>query len=235
MKRILIVEDDISIAEIQRDFLEIEGYHITIVTDGLEGYKTAKAEKFDLILLDLMLPNMNGIDICRGIRGEVDIPIIMVTAKGDETDKIRGLGLGADDYIAKPFSPTELVARVKANLAQYERLKNKMGDGEGSDKRANQLNAGAVSINLSTHRVYVHGEEVDLKNKEYELLMFLIKNANIVFSKDSLYEQIWGLDALGDNATVAVHINRLREKIEKEPSNPHHIQTVRGAGYRFME
>ncbi|MCL2620811.1 MAG: response regulator transcription factor [Defluviitaleaceae bacterium] len=233
MKRILIVEDDISIAEIQRDFLEIEGYNITIVTDGLEGYKTAKAEKFDLILLDLMLPNMNGIDICRGIRGEVDVPIIMVTAKGDETDKIRGLGLGADDYIAKPFSPTELVARVKANLAQYERLKSKMGDGVGGDKRANQLNAGSVSINLSTHRVHVHGEEVDLKNKEYELLVFMAQNPDMVFSKEHLYERIWGMDSFGDLKTVAVHISRLREKIEKDPQNPAHIETVWGAGYRF--
>ena len=125
MKRILIVEDDLAIAEIERDFLEIEGYEITIATDGLEGYKKAKEEKFDLILLDLMLPNMNGYEICRNIRGEIDVPIIMVTAKGEETDKVRGLGLGADDYISKPFSPTELVARVKANLAQYERVQNR--------------------------------------------------------------------------------------------------------------
>ena len=231
MKRILIVEDDVSIAEIQRDFLEIEGFVVTIATDGFEGYKKAKEEKFDLILLDLMLPNMNGYDICRGIRSEVDVPIITVTAKGEETDKIRGLGLGADDYIAKPFSPTELVARVKANLAQYERVQNKH-KGEAS-KKTDEIGLGAITVNLSTHRVYAHGAEVDLKHKEYELLVFLMSNPDMVFSKEHLYERIWGMDALGDLKTVAVHINRLREKIEKDPQNPVHIQTVWGAGYRF--
>jgi len=233
MKKILIVEDDISIAEIQRDFLEIEGYDITIIADGLEGYKIAKAEKFDLILLDLMLPNMNGIDICRGIRGEVNVPIIMVTAKGDEADKIRGLGLGADDYIVKPFSPTELVARVKSNLAQYERLRNRQSGDSHPDKRANELNAGTITINLSTHRVYIHGAEIELKHKEYELLVFMASNPDMVFSKEHLYERIWGMDSFGDLKTVAVHISRLREKIEKDPQNPKHIQTVWGAGYRF--
>jgi len=232
VKKILIIEDDISIAEIQRDFLEIEGFDITIATDGLEGYKIAKAEKFDLILLDLMLPGMNGIDICRGIRGDVDIPIIMVTAKGDEADKIRGLGLGADDYMAKPFSPTELVARVKANLAQYERLRSRQGEG-GSDKRTNEVKVGAILINLATHRVYAHGTEIELKNKEYELLVFMASNPDMVFSKEHLYERIWGMDSFGDLKTVAVHISRLREKIEKDPQNPAHIQTVWGAGYRF--
>jgi len=231
MKKILIIEDDIAIAEIERDFLQIEGFDITIETDGLEGYKKAKDEKYDLILLDLMLPNMNGIDICRNIRGEIDVPIIMVTAKGEESDKVRGLGLGADDYISKPFSPTELVARVKSNLAQYERLQNR-NKGE-PDKRAEEINAGAVTVNLSTRRVYVHGAEIELKHREYELLTFLISNPDIVFSKEHLYERIWGMDALGDLKTVAVHINRIREKIEKDPQNPVHIQTVWGAGYRF--
>ena len=231
MKKILIIEDDIAIAEIERDFLEIEGFNITIATDGLEGYKKAKEENYDLILLDLMLPNMNGIDICRNIRGEIDIPIIMVTAKGEDTDKVRGLGLGADDYIEKPFSPTELVARVKANLAQYERLRNR--NSGSSDKRADEISVGSVTVNTSTHRVYVHGEEIELKHREYELLTFLISNPDIVFSKEHLYERIWGMDAFGDLKTVAVHINRLREKIEKDPQNPIHIQTVWGAGYRF--
>jgi len=231
IKRILIVEDDIAIAEIERDFLEIEGFDVIIVTDGMEGYKKAKEEKYDLILLDLMLPNMNGYEICRNIRGDIDVPIIMVTAKGEDTDKVRGLGLGADDYISKPFSPTELVARVKANLAQYERLQNKNKD--EPDKRANELNAGAISVNLSTRRVYVQGTEIELKHKEYELLTFLISNPDIVFSKEHLYEKIWGMDALGDLKTVAVHINRLREKIEKNPQNPVYLQTVWGAGYRF--
>ena len=231
MKRILIVEDDIDIAEIQRDFLEIEGFDITIITDGLEGYKKAKEEKYDLILLDLMLPNMNGYEICRNIRGEIDVPIIMVTAKGEDTDKVRGLGLGADDYISKPFSPTELVARVKANLAQYERLSNR-SKGE-PDKRVEELHAGAISVNLSTRRVYVHEIEIELKHKEYEMLVFLMSHPDMVFSKEHLYERLWGMDALGDLKTVAVHINRLRDKIENDPQNPAHIQTVWGAGYRF--
>jgi len=229
MKNILIVEDDIAIAEIERDFLQIEGYNVTIAIDGHEGYKKAKEEKYDLILLDLMLPNMNGYEICRNIRSIVDIPIIMVTAKSEDTDKVRGLGLGADDYISKPFSPTELVARVKANLAQYERLKT----GNKSDSKANDINIGPITANTATHRVYVHGKEIELKHREYELLIFLISNPDIVYSKEHLYERIWGMDAIGDLKTIAVHINRLREKIEKNPQNPVHIQTVWGAGYRF--
>ncbi|MCL2378730.1 MAG: response regulator transcription factor [Defluviitaleaceae bacterium] len=231
MKKILIVEDDIAIAEILRDFLQIEGYEITIETDGLEGYKKAKEESHDLILLDIMLPSMNGYDICRSIRGKIDVPIIMVTAKGEDTDKIRGLGLGADDYISKPFSPTELVARVKANLAQYERLKAK--NSAAPNTRINEINVGPISVNTATRRTYAHGTEIDLKHREYELLVFLISNPDMVFSKEHLYEYIWGMDAIGDLKTVAVHINRLREKIEKDPQNPTYIQTVWGSGYRF--
>jgi len=229
MKRILIIEDDIAIAEIERDFLLIDGFDVTICTDGHDGYNNARTGQYDLILLDVMLPGMTGYEICKGIRGEIDIPILMVTAKGDDVDKIRGLGLGADDYIAKPFSPTELVARIKANLAQYERLKtgNKRGE-----KNA-EIKAGAITANLATHRVYLDGTEIDLKNKEYELLILFITHPDIVFSKEHLYERIWGMDALGDLKTVTVHIGRIREKIEKDPQNPVHLQTVWGAGYRF--
>jgi len=233
MKKILIIEDDMAIAEIERDFLAIEGFNITIETDGLAGYNKIQSESFDLILLDIMLPNMNGIDICRNVRSKIDVPVIMVTAKGEDADKIRGLGLGADDYISKPFSPTELVARVKANLAQYERLRGRSKDKNDTDRRANEMNAGAITVNLSTHRVYVHDTEIELKNKEYELLKFLMSNPDMVFSKEYLYEQVWGMDAFGDLKTVAVHINRLREKIEKDPQNPVYLQTVWGAGYRF--
>ncbi|MCL2857589.1 MAG: response regulator transcription factor [Oscillospiraceae bacterium] len=231
MRRILIVEDDIAIAEIERDFLQIEGFEVDIATDGAEGYKKALGESYDLILLDLMLPGMNGYEICKGIRGEVDVPILMVTAKGEDSDKIRGLGLGADDYISKPFSPTELVARVKANLAQYDRLRGKGGD--AGSKKPSEVRAGTVTVNLTARRALVNGTEVELKNKEYELLAFLISNPDIVFSKEHLYERIWGMDAFGDLKTVAVHVNRLREKIEADPQNPAHIQTVWGAGYRF--
>jgi len=233
MKKILIVEDDIAIAEIERDFLQIEGFDVSIATDGRDGYNRALAEPFDLILLDIMLPGMSGYDICKGIRGEIDVPILMVTAKGEDTDKIRGLGLGADDYIAKPFSPTELVARVKANLAQYDRVKQR-AEGRGTPSQtSDEVRAGAILVNRATHRVYVHGAEIELKNKEYELLAFLVSNPDLVFSKEHLYERIWGMDAFGDLKTVAVHINRLREKIEQDPQNPAYIQTVWGAGYRF--
>ena len=227
MKKILIIEDDKAIAEIQRDFLEINGFETFIVEDGLEGLKEATSSSYDLILLDLMLPNIDGYEICKKIRCIINIPIIMVTAKIEDVDKIRGLGLGADDYISKPFSPTELVARVKANLAQYERLT------AGQSVKNEEIHVGNIRINPKTHRVYVNGMEVEFKNKEYELLLFLVTNPDVVFNKEILYERIWGMDAYGDIKTVAVHINRLREKIEKDSSNPVHIQTVWGAGYRF--
>ena len=159
----------------------------------------------------------------------MDIPILMVTAKLEDIDKIRGLGMGADDYIVKPFSPNELVARVKANLAQYDRLKG------GGAVLESEIMIGNIRINSKSRRVFVKGQELDLKNKEYELLLFLVTNADQVFSKNEIYERIWGYDALGDNATVPVHINRLREKIEEDPGNPQYIQTVWGAGYRFKE
>ncbi|WP_096761237.1 response regulator transcription factor [Paenibacillus larvae] len=227
LKKILIIEDDTSIAEIERDFLEIDGFETTIATDGIEGLNQASTEKFDLILLDLMLPGIDGYEICRKIRGKTEVPILMVTARIEDADKIRGLGLGADDYISKPFSPTELVARVKANLAQYERLTT------GSVVRSEEVQVGPVRINRLTHRVYINNHELEFKNKEYELLLFLISNPDIVFSKEQLYERIWGMDAIGDLKTVAVHINRLREKIEKDPQNPVYIQTVWGTGYHF--
>ena len=226
-KNILIVEDDVSIAEIERDFLEINGFAIHIAATGTEGLRLATSGDYDLIILDLMLPGMDGYEICKRLRGVVDVPILMVTAKMQEMDKIRGLGLGADDYISKPFSPSELVARVKANLAQYERLTS------GRGTRTGEIRVGDVRINPETHRVYLDDAEVELKNKEYELLLFLAQNEDILFSRETLYERIWGMDAIGDVATVSVHINRLREKIEKDPSNPAHIQTVWGAGYRF--
>lgn len=229
MKRILIIEDDLSIAEIERDFLEINGYETKIIMDGKEGAAEAVSGQYDLILLDLMLPGMDGFEICRHIRGEIDVPILMVTARSEDIDKIRGLGLGADDYISKPFSPTELVARVKSNLAQFERLTARsVGVRESAG-----IQVGHISINPSAHRVYVDGQTVELKNKEYELLYFLMSNPETVFSKDTLYERIWGMDAFGDVKTVAVHINRLREKLERDPASPEYIQTVWGAGYRF--
>lgn len=226
MKKILIIEDDIDIAEIERDYLAINGCESVIETDGVSGLNTALKGGFDLILLDVMLPQMDGFSVCRRLREKLDIPILMVTAKKEDIDKIRGLGLGADDYIVKPFSPGELAARVQANLAAYDRLKN-------PQESRSVITVGAISINTGSHRVFVRDKEVALKNKEYELLLFLVTNADMIFDKDTLYEKIWGIDAAGDNATVAVHINRLREKIEKDPSDPKYIETVWGAGYRF--
>ncbi|MEK3795341.1 response regulator transcription factor [Paenibacillus sp. FSL R7-0204] len=229
MTKVLIIEDDSAIAAIERDYLEINDFTVEVAEDGITGLELALAGQFQLILLDLMLPGEDGFSVCRKLRSQLDIPILMVTAKQEDIDKIRGLGLGADDYIVKPFSPGELVARVKSNLAQYARLKGMSGNSTES-----RIESGPFIIHTLSHRAYLHGQELELKKKEFDLLHFLIVNADIVFSRDSLYERIWGFDAMGDNATVAVHINRLRDKIEQDPGNPRYIQTVWGAGYRFQ-
>ncbi len=227
MKRILIIEDDEAIAAIERDYLVLGGFEVEIAGTGGDGIAMGRSGRFDLILLDLMLPGIDGFSVCRTLRETLDIPILMVTARQEDIDKIKGLGMGADNYITKPFSPNVLVARIKANLAQYDRLKNT----EKQEKA--QIQMGNILLQQDSRRVFVDGTEVELKNKEYELLLFLMSNADIVFSKETLYERIWGYEAMGDNATVAVHINRLREKIEQNPSQPRYIQTVWGAGYRF--
>ena len=227
MKRILIIEDDEAIAAIERDYLVLGGFEVEIAGTGGDGIAMGRSGRFDLILLDLMLPGIDGFSVCRTLRETLDIPILMVTARQEDIDKIKGLGMGADDYITKPFSPNVLVARIKANLAQYDRLKNT----EKQEKA--QIQMGNILLQQDSRRVFVDGTEVELKNKEYELLLFLMSNADIVFSRETLYERIWGYEAMGDNATVAVHINRLREKIEQNPSQPRYIQTVWGAGYRF--
>lgn len=226
MAKILIIEDDAAIAAIERDYLEIDHFEVEIAEEGEAGLQRGLSGEFDLILLDLMLPGIDGFEICRGLRQKLDIPILMVTARREDIDKIHGLGLGADDYIEKPFSPSVLVARIKANLAQYQRL--------AKPKRSvSEISIGGIRMNTDTHRVFVEDQEVNLKNKEYELLLFLMLNQDFVFDRETLYERVWGMDAMGDNATVAVHINRLREKIEKDPANPRYIETVWGAGYRF--
>lgn len=227
MQRVLIIEDDGDIAAIERDYLELNSFQVETAADGITGLDRGLHGAFDLILLDLMLPGMDGFSLCRRLREETDIPILMVTARWEDIDKIRGLGLGADDYIEKPFSPSVLVARVRAHLARYQRL-------TGGQKKANpELRAGNLRLNTVTRRVFVNDQEVELKNREYELLQFLMLHPDMVLSREDLYEKIWGLDAMGDNATVAVHINRVREKIEPDPSHPRYIQTVWGAGYRF--
>ncbi|MHB8077260.1 response regulator transcription factor [Desulfosporosinus fructosivorans] len=228
MKRILIIEDDQAIAELERDYLEINGCETEIATNGDMGLKLVCSKEFDLILLDLMLPGKNGFELCREIRKQREIPILMVTAKKESIDKIRGLGLGADDYIVKPFDPAELVARVNAHLSRYDRLTS-------VDKATSmqEIIVGKLRILPQAWRVYVGDEEIRLTSKEFELLLFLATNPNIVFTKDNLFNSIWGQEAMGEVPTVIVHINRLREKIEEDSSNPCYIETVWGAGYRF--
>lgn len=227
MPEILIIEDDAAIAAIERDYLELSGYRVTICADGAAGLAAALEERYDLLLLDLMLPEVDGFAICRAVREKRDIPILMVTALGKDVDKIRGLGFGADDYIEKPFSPSVLVARVKAHLAQYQRLKGP------AERKPKQVTAGALTADPEQRLIFKNGTALPLKNKEYELLLFLMRHAGQVFSREDLYEMIWGLESMGDNITVAVHVNRLREKIEDDPSHPKLLQTVWGVGYRL--
>lgn len=228
MKKILIIEDDRGIAELERDYLEASDFQVAIEADGTIGLQRALKDDFDLLILDVMLPGHDGFQICRELRKVKELPILMVSARQEDIDKIRGLGLGADDYIIKPFSPSELVARVKAHLARYERLTATI-----VPNKIKSIHIGDLEIQPETHRIFREGTEITLTNKEFELLLFLAENPGIVFSKDKLFDQIWGFDAIGDTATVMVHINRLREKIEPEPSKPIYIETVWGAGYRF--
>ena len=224
--KVLVVDDEKLIVKGIRFSLEQDGMEVDCAYDGEEALKMAKQTEYDVVLLDLMLPQLDGFTLCRKLRERLDIPILMVTAKKEDIDKIRGLGLGADDYIVKPFSPSELVARVQAHIATYKRLK-------APQEIQQDITVGAIRICPKSHRVFVQEQEINLKNKEYELLLFLVTNADTVFDRETLYERIWGMDALGDNATVAVHINRLREKLEEDPSHPKYIETVWGAGYRF--
>lgn len=230
-RRILIVEDDTDISMVEEAYLEAAGFQTVIVTDGAEVSSLLEEEPFDLILLDLMLPGKSGYEVCREIRDQVDIPILMVTARTESVDKIRGLGLGADDYIAKPFDPAELVARVNANLRQYDRMIQKIP--EEKDKEPEEIRARDLRILVNSWKVYKGDKEIKFPNREFELLKFLAMNPNIVFSKEQLFEKIWGYDYVGDNATVMVHINRIREKIEDDSRNPEILETVWGAGYRF--
>lgn len=225
-KRILIVEDDDDIASIEKDYLEVSGYQVTVEENGTAGLTEALTGDYDLILLDVMLPGMDGFRIVRKLRDKVDIPIMMVTAKRTDIDKIRGLGFGADDYIEKPFSPGVLVAKVKSQLAQYERLKGKLEDRK-------RITISGITLESDTHRIWVRGEEKVLPNKEFQLLEFLMVHADVVYSRETLYTRIWGMDSLGNTATVPVHINRLREAVEEDPANPRHILTIWGVGYKF--
>ncbi|WP_256759036.1 response regulator transcription factor [Cohnella sp. WQ 127256] len=227
MSKILIIEDEQSIAELERDYLEINGYTVDIENSGDKGLQRALNMDYDLIILDLMLPKVDGFEICRKIRGEKDIPIIMISAKKEDIDKIRGLGLGADDYMSKPFSPGELVARVKAHLSRYERLSGR------KEARNDEIRIHGLRIDKTAHRVFVNEKEITFTTKEFDLLCYLAINPDRVFSKEQLFDHIWGMDAMGEIATVTVHIRKLREKIELDPSDPQYIETIWGAGYRF--
>lgn len=233
MTRILIVEDDRDIAALEADYLEINGYEVDLAYNGAEGLRKALEGNYDLLLLDVMLPDTDGFEICKQLRKDKDIPILMVTAREQSIDIVRGLGLGADDYIVKPFDPSELVARVAAHLARYKRLTEVTSPSPDAPAPDEWLEFGNVRMGLKSYRVFTDGREIRLTNKEFELLRFLAANPNIVFSKDMLYDRIWGMDAMGDTATVTVHVNHIREKLEDDPANPRYIQTVWGAGYRF--
>ena len=228
MSKILIIEDELSIAELEKDYLELSGFEVTIKTDGESGLKEALNGNVDLVILDLMLPVIDGFEVCKSIRDKKDIPILMVSAKKEDIDKIRGLGLGADDYITKPFSPSELVARVKAHMARYERL---VGN---SPLHSNEIvEIRGIKIDKTARRVYVNGEEKAFTSKEFDLLTFLAENPNHVFTKDELFNRIWDMESVGDIATVTVHIKKIREKIEINTSKPQYIETIWGVGYRF--
>jgi DNA-binding response OmpR family regulator len=226
MSRILIIEDERSIAELERDYLEIEGFEVEMTSDGNTGLEAALNHRHQLILLDLMLPHINGFELCKQIRKKTDIPILIVTAKTEDIDKVRGLGLGADDYIVKPFSPSELVARVKAHLARYERL-------IGRNASTDDIQVRGLHLTKSSRQVFMNGKEVLLTAREFDLLTFLASYPNQVFSKEHLFERIWGMDSMGDTATVTVHVRKIREKIESNTASPQYIETVWGAGYRF--
>ena len=226
-KKILIVEDEVSIAELEKDYLEISGFAVDIEGNGEEGLKAALEKDYDLILLDIMLPGMDGFEILKRIREKKNTPILMVTAKKEDIDKIRGLGLGADDYITKPFSPSELVARVKAHLNRYERL-------TGAEKEHNDIiEIRGLKIDKTARRVWVDGTEKPFNTKEFDLLSFLAEHPNRVFSKEELFREIWDMDSIGDIATVTVHIKKIREKIEYNTAKPQYIETIWGVGYRF--
>ena len=227
MSKILIVEDEEAIADLERDYLELSGFTVEVANDGDIGLQKALNEDYDLLILDLMLPGTDGFDICRQVRDVKNTPIVMVSAKKDDIDKIRGLGLGVDDYVTKPFSPSELVARVKAHISRYERL-------VGSTALKNDvIEIRGLKIDTTARRVWVNGEERTFTTKEFDLLTFLASHPNHVYSKEELFREIWDMESIGDIATVTVHIKKIREKVEVDTSNPQYIETIWGVGYRF--
>lgn len=228
MTRILIIEDETTIAQLERDYFELNGFAVDLCHTGDKGLQLALHEEYELIIIDLQLPGLDGFELCRQIRQAKEVPILIVSAKKEELDKIRAFNLGADDYITKPFSPSELVARAKAHLTRYERLLGKQGQ-----QQKDEIHIRGIVMDKASRRVYVRNQEVIFTTREFNLLEFLVSHPNRVFSKNELFERIWGMDSSGDIATVTVHIRKVREKIEVDPSNPQYIETVWGAGYRF--
>ena len=227
MSKILIIEDEVAIADLEKDYLELSDFEVVIEHAGDMGLLKALKEDFDLVILDLMLPGMDGFEVCKKIREEKNTPILMVSAKKDDIDKIRGLGLGADDYMTKPFSPSELVARVKAHMSRYQRLVS-------TNQKTNDIvEIRGIKIDKTARRVYINGEEKTFTTKEFDLLTFLAENPNHVYTKEELFREIWDMDSIGDIATVTVHIKKIREKIEFDTANPQYIETIWGVGYRF--
>ena len=226
MSKILIIEDEESIAELEKDYLELSGFEVDIENEGDKGLKRALETDYDLYILDLMLPVVDGFELCRTMREKKNAPIIIVSAKKDDIDKIHGLGLGADDYMTKPFSPSEMVARVKAHMARYDRLVS-------SQPKNDIIEIRGIRIDKTARRVWVNGEEKTFTNKEFDLLTFLAENPNHVFTKEELFREIWNMDSVGDIATVTVHIKKIREKIEFNTAKPQYIETIWGVGYRF--
>lgn len=228
MKKILVIEDDKDIAELKKDYLNLNGFEVDLETSGQRGLEKALSGQYDLVIVDLMLPGMSGYDIVKTVREKMEIPLLIVSAKSEDIDKIRGLGSGADDYMTKPFSPAELVARVNTHISRYERL-------AGQPKKDDVIHLKSLEIHQGSRRVLVSGKEVTLTAKEFDLLLFMAQNPNIVFSKEKLYDRIWGEEDIGETATVAVHIQKIRKKIEKNPSEPVYIETIWGAGYRMND
>lgn len=226
-KRILIVEDDKNILRLESDYLEANGFEVCTATDGKQGLELALSNTFDLIMLDIMLPEVDGMEICRQVREVSNIPVLLVSAKRDDVDKIKGLGFGADDYIVKPFSPSELVARVIAHINRYERLT--AGNGESIAK----IEIGSLKIDKASRRVFVKDEEIIFTNKEFDLLTCLAEEPDTVFSKEELFERIWKYDSMGETSTVTVHVNRIRDKLFAADSSFSFVNTVWGRGYRF--
>jgi DNA-binding response OmpR family regulator len=227
MGKVLIVEDEPSIAELERDYLELSGFEVVVCDDGEVGAAEALKNNYDLFILDLMLPKKDGFEICKEIRKVKDTPIIMVSAKKDDIDKIRGLGLGSDDYLTKPFSPSELVARVKAHIASYNRLKTPV------EESATIIEIRGLKVDTAARRVWMNGIEKNLTTKEFDVLTFLAGHPNHVYTKEELFREIWDLESIGDIATVTVHIKKIREKIEPDSNKPQYIETIWGVGYRF--